>query len=264
MLPLLIRLTGRRLLTPHRGRRCHPARPSTARIAAGRPRGAAPLRVSRLRPHRPTPGSIARSRTARPVGHLELAVRKRPEALRIEARGDGKGLVHDPQHANPLKGQRGQVLRVGGHAPHGVHAAADDSPPIGLVGNRRGRSRPGAWDSTTHRRRTRIPNCHTRRTRGRCRGANSRRPLAHASATRRGTPCTTRRLGHSSIELTVDLYGKWLPMANAAAVDRLDDTAAGPSGSKKWQQTEPNRPAAGHRRQRFHGLLVPVSRRRAS
>ena len=32
-----------------------------------------------------------------------------------------------------------------------------------------------------------------------------------------------RQLGHSSIKLTVDLYGKWLPMANKAAVDRLDD-----------------------------------------
>jgi integrase-like protein len=32
-----------------------------------------------------------------------------------------------------------------------------------------------------------------------------------------------RMLGHSSIKLTVDLYGKWLPMADKAAVDRLDD-----------------------------------------
>jgi len=30
-------------------------------------------------------------------------------------------------------------------------------------------------------------------------------------------------LGHSSIKLTVDLYGRWLPMANKAAFDRLDD-----------------------------------------
>jgi hypothetical protein len=30
-------------------------------------------------------------------------------------------------------------------------------------------------------------------------------------------------LGHSSIKLTVDLYGRWLPIANKAAVDRLDD-----------------------------------------
>ena len=37
-----------------------------------------------------------------------------------------------------------------------------------------------------------------------------------------------RQLGHSSIKLTVDTYGKWLPMGNKAAVDRLDDQ----SGSK--------------------------------
>ena len=37
-----------------------------------------------------------------------------------------------------------------------------------------------------------------------------------------------RQLGHASIKLTVDTYGKWLPMGNKAAVDRLDD----PSGSK--------------------------------
>ena len=32
-----------------------------------------------------------------------------------------------------------------------------------------------------------------------------------------------RQLGHASIELTVDTYGKWLPRGNKAAVDRLDD-----------------------------------------
>jgi integrase len=37
-----------------------------------------------------------------------------------------------------------------------------------------------------------------------------------------------RQLGHASIQLTVDTYGKWLPMGNKAAVDRLDDLAEGP------------------------------------
>ncbi len=37
-----------------------------------------------------------------------------------------------------------------------------------------------------------------------------------------------RQLGHASIKLTVDTYGRWLPMGNKAAVDRLDE----PSGSK--------------------------------
>ena len=36
-----------------------------------------------------------------------------------------------------------------------------------------------------------------------------------------------RQLGRSSLKLTVDTYGKWLPMGNKAAVDRLDDSAPG-------------------------------------
>ena len=36
-----------------------------------------------------------------------------------------------------------------------------------------------------------------------------------------------RQLGHSSIQLTVDTYGKWLPMGNKAAVDRLDYVTSG-------------------------------------
>jgi hypothetical protein len=39
-----------------------------------------------------------------------------------------------------------------------------------------------------------------------------------------------RQLGHASIQLTVDTYGKWLPMGNKAAVDRA--VASEPSGSK--------------------------------
>jgi integrase len=42
-----------------------------------------------------------------------------------------------------------------------------------------------------------------------------------------------RQLGHSSITLTVDLYGKWLPMGNKEAVNRLDDA----SGSKSVART---------------------------
>src|SRR5439155_10995403 len=41
-----------------------------------------------------------------------------------------------------------------------------------------------------------------------------------------------RQLGHASIQLTVDTYGKWLPMGNKAAVDRLDPTAWQGRGSK--------------------------------
>ena len=32
-----------------------------------------------------------------------------------------------------------------------------------------------------------------------------------------------RQLGHASIKLTVDTYGRWLPMGNKAAIDGLDD-----------------------------------------
>jgi hypothetical protein len=34
-----------------------------------------------------------------------------------------------------------------------------------------------------------------------------------------------RQLGHASIKLTVDLYGKRLPIENNGAIDRLDDPA---------------------------------------
>ena len=40
-----------------------------------------------------------------------------------------------------------------------------------------------------------------------------------------------RQLGHASIQLTVDTYGKWLPMESQSAVDRLDGPIA-ESGSK--------------------------------
>ncbi len=44
-----------------------------------------------------------------------------------------------------------------------------------------------------------------------------------------------RQLGHASIQLTVDTYGRWLPMGNKAAVDRLhgaETPDSGASGSK--------------------------------
>ncbi len=41
-----------------------------------------------------------------------------------------------------------------------------------------------------------------------------------------------RQLGHASINLTADTYGKWLPLGNKAAVDRLDATLFAGSGSK--------------------------------
>ena len=41
-----------------------------------------------------------------------------------------------------------------------------------------------------------------------------------------------RQLGHASINLTADTYGKWLPLGNKAAVDRLDATLGPESGSR--------------------------------
>ena len=41
-----------------------------------------------------------------------------------------------------------------------------------------------------------------------------------------------RMLGHASITLTVDTYGKWLPMGNKAAVDRLDEGSAEQAGAR--------------------------------
>ena len=49
-----------------------------------------------------------------------------------------------------------------------------------------------------------------------------------------------RQLGHASIQLTVDTYGRWLPMGNQAAVDRLDE----PSGSKMVAKTESGIPVS--------------------
>ena len=37
-----------------------------------------------------------------------------------------------------------------------------------------------------------------------------------------------RQLGHTSIAMTCDLYGRWLPLENKGAVDRLDGWAGAP------------------------------------
>jgi integrase len=46
-----------------------------------------------------------------------------------------------------------------------------------------------------------------------------------------------RQLGHSSIKMTVDTYGKWLPAGNKAAVDKLDQRSVSTSATKEaWKQ----------------------------
>ncbi len=48
-----------------------------------------------------------------------------------------------------------------------------------------------------------------------------------------------RQLGHASIKMTVDTYGRWLPMGNPAAVDGLDDTGGSPpTGEASDQQVQ--------------------------
>ena len=48
-----------------------------------------------------------------------------------------------------------------------------------------------------------------------------------------------RQLGHVSINLTADTYGKWLPLGNKAAVDRLDVPILSESGSTRaWEAEE--------------------------
>ena len=50
-----------------------------------------------------------------------------------------------------------------------------------------------------------------------------------------------RQLGHASYQLTVDTYGRWLPMGNKEAVDALDD-GAGEGAQSEWTLS----PRSGH------------------
>ena len=61
-----------------------------------------------------------------------------------------------------------------------------------------------------------------------------------------------RQLGHASIKLTVYTYGKLPPMGDKAAVDRLDDTAPGASGSRVVARSV----SAGTRRRKRMDFLV--------
>ncbi len=63
-----------------------------------------------------------------------------------------------------------------------------------------------------------------------------------------------RQLGHASIKMTVDTYGRWLPMGNKAAIDRLDDAggvasaaapAPAPTGSHPVAKSVAKAAAAG-------------------
>src|SRR5438093_8731976 len=45
--------------------------------------------------------------------------------------------------------------------------------------------------------------------------------------------CVKDQLGHSSIQMTVDVYGHLIPGMNKQAVDKLDDHASSAGGAKK-------------------------------
>jgi len=67
-----------------------------------------------------------------------------------------------------------------------------------------------------------------------------------------------RQLGHASIKLTVDTYGRWLPMGNKAAVDGLDDPQPEQSGSKVVAAGADRLPDSPPKRAGHDGL-APVS-----
>ena len=61
-----------------------------------------------------------------------------------------------------------------------------------------------------------------------------------------------RQLGHASIQLTVDTYGRWLPMGNKAAVDGLDDAGgskmvATAAVEREGREETPEKAGAGER-----------------
>jgi len=59
-----------------------------------------------------------------------------------------------------------------------------------------------------------------------------------------------RQLGHTSIRQTVDCYGRWLPMGNRAAVDRLDDPVVSPGKTRSGSKMVANGPDGGRRQSR--------------
>jgi len=77
------------------------------------------------------------------------------------------------------------------------------------------------------------------------------------------------QLGHSSIQMTVDVYGHWIPSGNRAAVNRLDDVfstkdepkpaqemAAAVSGFE-FPETHPNAPTREKKAQPFEIAPLP-------
>ncbi len=67
-----------------------------------------------------------------------------------------------------------------------------------------------------------------------------------------------RQLGHSSIKMTVDTYGKWLPMADPGAVDRLAAATADPAVPASGSRVVAPRPWTRSRRPAGAGPAAQV------
>jgi hypothetical protein len=67
-----------------------------------------------------------------------------------------------------------------------------------------------------------------------------------------------RQLGHASIKLTVDTYGRWLPMGNKAAVDRLDEGFVTPDGAAGSRLAATATPRRGRRSQVVERMVRPA------
>jgi hypothetical protein len=64
-------------------------------------------------------------------------------------------------------------------------------------------------------------------------------------------------LGHASIKLTVDTYGRWLPVGNKAAVDRLDEGFVTPDDAAGGRLVATATPGRGRRPQVVEGMVRP-------
>lgn len=73
-----------------------------------------------------------------------------------------------------------------------------------------------------------------------------------------------RQLGHTSIKLTVDTYGRRLPMGNKAAVDRLDEGFVTPDDAVGSRLVATAPPGRGRGPQVVEGMVRPARFERAT
>ena len=74
-------------------------------------------------------------------------------------------------------------------------------------------------------------------------------------------PYVRDQLGHSSIQVTVDVYGHLMPGGNRAAVDRLDDCPAGATNRNPGATTSPLSEAKYKATQGNRTLDLPITNR---